>query len=305
MQKKIALLGEVLVDLILSENFTITSVPGGSIYNTASSLAKLGAEAGFFSQVGNDFWGKYLLSEMEKNGIDFTGVVKSDISKTPLAFAAVDDKGNANYDFYKSKFYDRISISNPGEIGIFHYGSYFSVLPENQRIIKYFTGALKNSIISYDPNYRNKFSTLTKKVINNFKCADIIKASFEDLTNLFGVKSLEAAFECLEKYKPILIIITLGEEGAAAKIAGRNYIKSDGVIVNVADTIGAGDNFSAGYIYYLYYSGIFSKVSLALIDDDFIKKMLTFANSVAAASLKVKGANVDKDILQDLKTNLK
>jgi len=303
MKKCIACFGEVLVDIIISKDFTLTPVTGGSVYNTANSLSKLGSKARFYSHIGADFWGKFILDQMDKDGIDHSGLDQSSINKTPLAFAVIDEAGNAKYDFYKTKISDKLTIGDLSDVGIFHFGSYYSVLRENRKVINSFISALKmhDSIVSYDPNYRSNFAHKTSEIVWNFKRASIIKASFDDISSIFGVKTLDAAFTALEKYKPILTIITLGDEGAAAKITGSNYIKSAGKLVNVADSIGAGDNFSAGYLSFLYENKILTNKALREIDSDFIKKMLDYANNVAAESLLVKGANVGKEKLIDIK----
>jgi sugar/nucleoside kinase (ribokinase family) len=71
------------------------------------------------------------------------------------------------------------------------------------------------------------------------------------------------------------------------------------------DTIGAGDNFSSGYLCYLYEKGIFSRSDFVKIDDDFLLKMLNFSNSTACEALQVKGADVPKDKLLKVKAGMK
>jgi fructokinase len=306
MNKKIALLGEILVDMVVSNDLIIKPCPGGSLYNTASSLSKLDTKTSFYSHIGDDYWGQYLINTMNSLNINHDGIVKSKTNKTPLAFAVINDEGCANYDFYQSKFTEPIITGDFSEVGIFHYGSIFSMLPENKNIINNFIDEAKkiNCIISYDPNYRINFSEYKNTVFDFMKRSAIIKASIEDLENLFGVKNINEAFDALNQFNPTLSIITLGKDGSALKSKDRKYIKIDGLNIEVVDTIGAGDNFSAGYLYYLYLNKIYTTKDLSLCNDDFFKKMLIFASSIAGEALKIKGANIPNQNLIKFKNNV-
>ena len=304
--KQITLLGEILVDLIGDQNLNFSPVSGGSIFNTASSLAKLEACTSFISQIGDDFWGKYLLDNMSQIGIDVSYLSITKDFKTPLAFAIIDSNGNASYDFYKSKFNLNIENNNFDNTGIFHFGSFFSILEENQQIINnIFNVSKKNDfLISYDPNYRKNFpQSLTKNLINNFKNSSIIKTSFEDLNNIFGANNIKECFTFLKDFNPILAIVTDGKNGAFASINGNDFIKSDCFDVKIVDTIGAGDNFSRGILFFLYKNNIFTKNDLKDINNDSLYKMLSFGNTIAGECLKIKGASIDKQRLLEVKTS--
>jgi fructokinase len=309
MNKTIALTGEILVDLVISNDMSISNdidikpCPGGSVFNTANTLAKLGTSTEFFSRIGDDYWGKYLSDFMQNEGIGCSGIVKSSRNKTPLAFASVDQNGNASYDFYKSKFDEKMIIPEFGKTGIFHFGSFFSIIPENTGFIdRLFLQSKKYGFLtSYDPNYRNGFEKNKSRIIRNMKRSDIIKASIDDINNIFGINDLDSAFEMLDRYCPVLSIITLGKEGAAAKLAGQSTVKISGKQVKVVDTIGAGDNFSAGYLHYLFANGIFDKATLQSCNCKFMSGMLDFASDIASESLKIKGANIVKEKLSEIK----
>jgi fructokinase len=138
-------------------------------------------------------------------------------------------------------------------------------------------------------------------MMKNFKRADIIKSSIDDIRSVFNTDKLEEAFDVLESFGAVLTIITLGKEGSAAKIKGKTIIRMPSVKTEVVDTIGAGDNFSAGFLYYLHVNDISDVNSLLSLDEDFIVSMLAFASTIAAESLKVKGASIEKQTLDSLK----
>ena len=166
MKKRISLIGEILVDLISDENLVFTPKPGGSIFNTASTLSKLGVNTSFYSQIGEDFWGKFLVKKAQENKIDYNFIKISKDFKTPLAFAVIDDESNASYDFYKSKFDYSIQDNDFYGTGIFHFGSFFAISEENQKNIARITENSKkqNFLTCYDPNYRKN---VNKKLIKN------------------------------------------------------------------------------------------------------------------------------------------
>jgi len=300
MKKRICLIGEVLVDLIADSNLNISPSPGGSIFNTANTLSKLGAKTSFYSQIGDDLWGKYLIQKMTEVGIDHNFVKISSDFKTPLAFATLDENNNAHYDFYKSKFNYTIQNNDLYNAGIFHFGSFFSVLSENQKNIQkiFNTSKKEKYLISYDPNYRKNFTKDNmKNLFNNFKNSHIIKLSLDDMQNIFGISDIKIGVDTIKKFNPLLIIITAGKDGSYLSFLDKPIIKVDAENVTVVDTIGAGDSYSSGLLYYLYQKEIFTKEFLLSLKEENLYDMLRFATKISSISLTIKGADIPKDLL--------
>lgn len=304
--KKISLLGDILVDLISPEDqLDFKPVAGGSIFNTACTLAKLKSNVSFYSAVGNDLWGKYLVKTMDTVGINSSTVTTLDNYKTSIAFALIDHHKNASYDFYKSSNKISVKPDNLEKSSILHFGSFFALNKNSRPIISRFLKIARknNIIISYDPNYRKShpLKLYKKDILNNFKSAHIIKASIEDLENIFGITKISDAFKILFTFNPLLSIITLGKGGAVASCVKRPFIEVDVPDTQIIDTVGAGDNFSAGMLYYLLANDISSPDRLPDLTDESLFAMLDFANTVASESLKVKGAQVSEEALFNLR----
>lgn len=298
--KSVVLFGDVLVDLIKEKkSFNFFPICGGSIFNTAVTLARLGVNVNFSSYIGNDFWGNFILEKMKEYNINLQNIKKVDNYKTPLAFCIIDKNGNSNYDFYRMNSKIVIDEKNIVNSSIFYFGSIFSILEENRENIKRMTKiANKNNIlIIYDPNIRKKHlnsDRVKKYIYENFKSADIIKCSLEDLYNIENINNIQDGFNFLSKFNPILSIITDGKNGSYAKLRNANIMSIPAINVNnIVDTIGAGDNFSAGLIYFLINKSILTKDNILKLVDKDLYNILYFANKCASFCLKNKGAFID------------
>ncbi|HOL56721.1 MAG TPA: PfkB family carbohydrate kinase [Spirochaetota bacterium] len=302
----IALFGDVLIDLIKDrKSFDFSPVCGGSIFNTAVTLARLSINVDFYSYIGNDFWGNFIIEKMREYKINSENVKRIDDYKTALAFCIINRDGNATYDFYRQNSKVKMDIKNIVNSSLFYYGSIFSILNENRNNVKKMINIAKknNILIMYDPNIRKKHlnSKKSKKYIyENFKSSDIIKCSIEDLANITNITKIEDGFNFLSQFKPILAIITDGSNGSYAKLRGGNIIKAEAIkIRNIVDTIGAGDNFSAGIIYFLIKKSFLNKEKILTMNENILLNLLYFANKCAGFSLKSKGAFIlERDILK-------
>jgi fructokinase len=88
-------------------------------------------------------------------------------------------------------------------------------------------------------------------LVENLRLANIIKASLEDLRNIFGSLTTEGYFQKIREInKEAMIIITRGEEGATGTYREAT-VASPAKQINVVSTIGAGDGFNAGIVYAL------------------------------------------------------
>lgn len=308
MNDNIGLFGDTLIDLIKDKkSFNFFPVCGGSIFNTALTLGRLGVKVDFYSYVGTDFWGDFIIDKMKKYNIN-TEYIKRDTNyKTSLAFCIIDNNGNASYDFYKYNKKIRINTTNIINNSFFFYGSLFSIIEENRDNLKeMLIKAKRNNILKmYDPNIRKNHlnsKKLEKNIYNNFNYADIIKCSIEDLSNIVNINKIEDGFDFLEKFNPILTIITAAQNGTFAKLRYGKIVNVSTIKVNnIVDTIGAGDNFSAGIIYFLKKKSLLTRERIISMSDNTLYNLLYFANSCARFSLKNRGAFIDDISISKLK----
>ena len=249
MSRKISLFGDILVDLVkIGETFA--PQPGGSIFNTAMTAAGSGYDVNFISQIGDDYWGGYLLNVCRSLKIGTDNIFLSDKTKTSLAFAILDEHGNAKYDFYKAQERHDFDPSVLSGSSLFHFGSTFSLMPHNRdNIMRFVTFCRENGIlISYDPNCRpNSDIQLMRRWCT---MADIVKMSEEDMRYIYPNMSVFDGAMTILSNGAKLVVVTLGSKGAVAYTAeSMGYAPCQNTDKPIKNTIGAGDNFNAGLVY--------------------------------------------------------
>lgn len=302
---EIITMGELLVDFVplnkglpLKENEGFLKAPGGAPANVAVGASKLGAKSIFLGKVGADPFGDFLVEALEEQGVETKYIARSSDAKTALAFVILDKTGDRDFIFYREPSADmlyrweEIPKDEFKKARIFHYGS-ISLINEPVRETTLQSAQLarkNNVIVSYDPNLRLPLwpdrNSAKKWIKEGLKFADIVKVSEEELEFITGEKDLEQGAKYLQSFGVKLVFVTLGPDGCyfyyqdkGEKVAGFN--------VEVMDTTGAGDGFTAAILYQLVQNKI------KAIDDirvDKLKDMVSFANAVGAITTTSKGA---------------
>jgi len=259
---KVYALGETVLDMVSDDGINFRAVPGGSVLNASVSLGRMGVEVHLISEFGADKAGNVIDGFLNSNGVLTEFCTRYPLNKTSLALAFLDINRNATYSFYHDSP-EKLNLSNvpvlqPNDILIF--GSFYAVKPNRRNVLlNILQKAVEApSIIYYDLNIRkahfDKMDLLMPSFMNNIAVATIVKGSDEDFMNLFGLTDAAAIYEKVSPYCKILII-TKGSK--PAKIFTPKYTRTYKVPeINPVSTIGAGDNFNAGFIYGLVTSGI-------------------------------------------------
>ena len=91
--------GEALVDVIQHDDGTLTAAAGGSPYNTARTIARLGQPAAFVGPLSTDRFGRMLRDAMAADGVDLNHAPQTG-EPTTLALAEIGPDGSAHYSFY-------------------------------------------------------------------------------------------------------------------------------------------------------------------------------------------------------------
>ena len=261
-KRKVFALGETVLDIVSDGGFTMRAVPGGSVLNASVSLGRMGAEVHLISEFGADMAGTVIDGFLSSNGVLTDFCIRYPYNKTSLALAFLDSNRNATYSFYHD------SPENPAVINvpvfqnkdILLFGSFYAVKPNRRNfLLNVLQKAVEaRSIIYYDLNIRkahsDQMAVLMPSFLNNIAVATIVKGSDEDFMNLFGIDDPVAIYEKVSPYCKILII-TNGSKPAQIITPKYNLTYRVPEITPVS-TIGAGDNFNAGFIYGLVTSGI-------------------------------------------------
>ena len=288
--------GEALIDM-LPQGEAFRPHPGGAVFNTAVALGRLGAPAGFFSQVSTDMFGERLVHALAESRVDASLCPRSD-QPTTLAFVRLTD-GQAEYLFYDEASAGRTLAPGdlptlPGNVTALHFGA-ISLIPEPcgsafEELCLREAGA---RVISLDPNIRASFipdeAAHRARIRRMMAAADIIKVSDEDMAWIENTDERDFAQARLDE-GAALVVVTRGADGATG-YARSGDVSVDSRKVVVADTVGAGDTFDAGLLHALDRAGRLRKADLADVTSAQVESALAFAARAAAVTVSRPGAD--------------
>ena len=300
----IVVAGEGLIDLVVSPGGQVAARPGGSPYNAARSLARLGVETTFLGRLARDGLGRLLRDRLAAEGVAI-GVPEPSTRPSTLAVATLDQAGSADYAFYLDGTagadlgYDAMKKALPADMTALHVGDLGLVMEPIGAAIErlILTDVPAEALVLLDPNCRPSAVTdheaYRRRMSVIIRHADIVKASTEDLAYLYpGVPPEEAARALVQNVGPSLVLVTDGPRPARAFLP--DSVLAEGVpSVTVVDTIGAGDAFGGGFLAWWTAHGL-GKADLARpapVRDALVGKALRAATAAAALTCARPGAD--------------
>ena len=257
-------IGETVLDIIVSKD-VVAANPGGSTFNSMISLGRCGAPAVFLTEVGDDLAGRFVTRFMADNGVD-AGYVSYLEVKTPIAMAFLDSRNDAQYMFYRDNPASRPPLRlpeiNPGDLVLF--GSFYALNPDVRPQVREFLQYARSNgaIIYYDINFRpSHLKDLPRcgdALMENINIADIVRGSHEDFRTIFNLEDVDAVFEGPLKGHCDRLIFTCGAQPLKVR-AGGLALEYDVKKIPTVSTVGAGDNFNAGFLFGILKEGITRK----------------------------------------------
>lgn len=263
--RKVIGIGETVLDIIFKGDQPVQAVPGGSAFNAIISLGRAGIPASFIGETGNDRVGQLIKNFLKDNGVDESGVCTFPDSKSPISLAFLNEENNADYLFYKDHPHDQIDFTDPDihEDDVVIFGSFFAINPVvRPQVAAFLDNAHKQgAILYYDLNYRASHKTdllrVTPNIIENLEMADIVRGSEEDFEIMYKKKDADSVYRSEISFYTKKFIYTRGAQPVEVRadngFAKQYPIQNDGTVVS---TIGAGDNFNAGFVFGLIRDGI-------------------------------------------------
>lgn len=255
-QIKALTFGEALFDIIRSSAHL-----GGAPLNLAMHLAKLGAKPAVLTAVGKDELGKTLLARAKEVGVDTSYILIDEKSPTGTVTVKLEEEGVPVFTINKGVAWDAITPDEKqyealtgNEWDVFCFGTLAQRSEENRRTLKRLLSEIQANHFFYDVNLRAGFYT-KEWILSSLDRCTILKMNEEEAAIVSGfhfgkLHSCKILCRLLtEKYPEISVIcITKGPEGAAFYHKGV-YEEVKTTPVEVSDTVGAGDAFSAGFLY--------------------------------------------------------
>jgi len=253
--------GEINPDLILSGDVEpafgqVEKVVDSAVLTVGSSsvifacgAARLGLRVAFIGKCGDDLFGRFMLEEMRKRAVDTSPVIVDPLLSTGLT--VILNKGD-----------DRAMLTFPGAIGALradeipndllrrarhlHVASYFLQdalrpgLPDLFRRARAL-GLTTSLDTNYDPTER------WEGLDQLLPLTDVFLPNATEACALTGVPDVEEAAARLARIMRV-VAVKLGAEGALG-VQGEQIVRVPSLPVAVVDTVGAGDNFDAGFLY--------------------------------------------------------
>ncbi len=298
--------GEALFDVFESGStpvgLSLDGRMGGSPFNVAIGLARLGQRAGFLGGVGRDFAGERLMRALRDEGVCTEFVARVD-APTTLMLVGVDGHGAPLYVFYGHGAADRQLREEhleaaPAGARAYHFGSYSMVLEPagtTQRILV--ERECRRSFISYDPNVRARVEPDMDRWRETLRWmlprTHLLKVSEEDLGLLFPGRRIESCAADALAGGALLVVVTRGAAGAIG-FTGKASVEIPAVSVAVMDTVGAGDTFQAALLTWLSERGKLDPSSVGSLGAEELRAALDFAGRAAAITCSRRGADMPR-----------
>ena len=292
--------GECLIDMVPDDHGCFCPHPGGAPANVAVAAVRLGRSAAFVGKHGEDVFGERLQAHLNGCGVDTSAFTATREAKTALAFIQHRDGAVPEFRFYRDPGADE--MLRPQDVPArlldgaraFHFGS-ISLYSEPA------AGATRaaadkvraaGGLVSYDPNLRPAIMETRHGALEAAQSAipraHVIKVSGEELLKLSGMTTETDALAYLFDHGVRLAAVTRGPDGATVANA-RERADIAGERVEVVDTTGAGDAFTAGLLAGLLEQGL-GPADLAGLDRATLAALGGWANRVAASSTTQAGA---------------
>ncbi|PZR07694.1 MAG: carbohydrate kinase [Archangium gephyra] len=309
-------LGEALVDFLperrgarVREVAQWTPCIGGAPANVTVGLSRLGAKSALVGVTGDDEFGHFLKERLEGEGVDVRFLRQTKDGKTGLAFVSLTRSGDRSFTFYRTRsaetFLCETEASRVPESKVLHVGTNSLIHAAARAAVQ---GAVKRAydadrIVSTDPNLRLhlwKDPRVLQALLNKlFVRCSVVKLSEEEIEFACGTAKIEKALDALEARGVVVSMVTLGARGAALRFHGQTrYVPAKKV--KVVDTTGAGDGFTAGFLFGLtrHYG---SRTELEAADIDTLEGHARFACLVGSHAVTRLGAVAGLPTLRTLR----
>jgi fructokinase len=297
----IVVAGEALIDLTPIDREGVSAYlphAGGSSYNVAVGLGRLGTPTAFLGRLSRDPFGRMLRAHLESSGVSTAlTVIGSEPTAVAFVHLGVDEP---EYSFHIADTADRSLL--PAELGpltddvdCIHFGSISLVLEPAASTYEYLgRREAGRRLLTLDPNIRP--SLLHDPDV--YRCrledwvarVDLVKVSAADLAWFApGASVDEVATRWLE-LGAALVLVTLGSKGAQAYGRGTSVAVGPAEVM-VVDTVGAGDAFTSAVLAYLHRNGCLGRSALERLSTSRLEGLLSFATTAASRSCCRPGAD--------------
>jgi fructokinase len=295
----LTVIGEALVDVLSGGMSAPQSYVGGSPMNVAVGLARLGHPVTFVGRYGDDEYGRMIHEHLRGNSVQ--EVLPPDGHPTSTAHGVLDPVGAATYDFdlvWDLAGFGAVAGRALDDAQLLHTGSIATILePGASTVLEAVRRARPHATITFDPNVRPSFvedhAEAVAQVERFVELSDVVRASDSDLEWLYPGRSVEETAKQWLALGPAMVIATYGSRGPWGLVAG-GPAKAAAPVVDVADSVGAGDSFMAALVSALVdreLVGAARRDALHELTPGQLGEILSYAARAAAITVSRPGAN--------------
>ena len=317
MNNTLAAIGEALIDFIPDRNgcdfndvTAFSPKVGGAPAHVCAAFSILGGSSRMLTQLGSDPFGRKIIGELDRVGVDTSCISLTDEANTALAFVSLAQNGDRTFSFYRKPSADMLykaeSIKETYFNNVFalHFCSVsigdFPMKQAHKHAIELMRE--RNGIVSFDPNLRfnlwDSRQALYEAVREFIPLSDIVKLSEDEVGFVTGENSIEKAAQQLFGQGVKLVLYTCGSKGAYAFTKNVKAF-SPALKVSAVDTTGAGDGFTGAFLWSLRKMCSVPDELEKLTENELIES-LNFANRFCALSVQKKGAIASYPTLDEM-----
>ena len=251
-------MGETTMDILFRHRQPVAAVPGGSCFNSIISVGRTGTPSWFMGYAGDDAVGSQTADFLTDNGVHDDFFVRRKGEKSSLSLAYLNEQGDADYLFYKSPLHmdGQTPIPELTSSDILLFGSHFASCDGTRQFVRHMQTAADQagSFVYYDLNFRRshlpELDHLMPAIQENFRKSTLVRGSADDFEVMYGERDARSVYDAhIARWCP-LFICTAGAEGITACTPDAAF-DFEVPHLQAVSTVGAGDNFNAGFIYAL------------------------------------------------------
>ena len=257
----VIVVGELNADLILRGDVTpafgqaeqlveaATLALGSSSAIFACGAARLGLRVAFVGKVGDDEFGRFVLRELDRHGVNIENVAIDPAVSTGLSviLSRPDDRAILTHlGSIAALRFEEIDLTRLSRARHLHLGSYFLLDALRPAVSRLFDAAKAHGLtISIDTNYdpSGQWTSGLREVLQR---VDVFLPNEVELLAITRAASIETALDRVSDIPTVAV--KLGARGALAR-RGSEIVHTTSIPVEVVDTTGAGDSFDAGFVY--------------------------------------------------------
>ncbi len=227
---------------------------GGDSMNVAVNLATLGVNAGLAGMIGSDVAGDFIMGELKKRGINSDGIVRSEQYGTSTSVALTEHNGERHFAYYgksNNNFRaDMVTDEVLRSVKLLFIGSVMALDGiSGDGLCDLFKRAKSHGVTTAMDATYDKDNQWMKRIETALPFTDIFIPSIAEAEKIIGAVSFDEMKRVMSGYGLKVFGVKYGKDGCKITDFENDYNIPAFKCDNIADTIGAGDAFMAGFLY--------------------------------------------------------